>query len=212
MISSNFGAFLLASLALAVTPGPGVLYIVTRTLSQGRSAGLASVGGVALGNLVNATAASIGLAALIRLSSATFTILQFAGAAYLLFLGIQALRGSNGSPVENKNPATKERPASAFRDGAWVAILNPNTTLFFGAFLPQFIQPDLSPTSQSLALGTVFVGIALVTDAIYVFLAARMAPMFAESRQIQSRTRMVSGLVYLALGFWAAISGGRSTR
>ncbi len=138
-----FSAFVLASLVLALTPGPGVFYIVTRSIVEGRRSGLVSVAGVALGNLGNALAASVGLAALFALSSLAFTIVQYAGALYLVYLGVQMLRTP---PAELSAPA----PAAAargriFRDGFVVALLNPKTTLFFAAFLPQFLSPAVPP-------------------------------------------------------------------
>ena len=140
-------AFLLASFALAATPGPGVVYIVTRTIAQGRRAGIASVVGVALGNLGNATGASIGLAALFALSSAAFTVVKLAGAAYLIYLGVKVLLPSNRS-VE---AARFQEPefGRIFRQGFLVALLNPKTAVFFAAFLPQFINPAGSAIVQS---------------------------------------------------------------
>src|SRR5262245_50498108 len=114
--------FLLATLVLAVTPGPGVFYIVTRSIAQGRSAGLASVAGVALGNLGNAIGASIGLAALFAVSSLAFTVVKYAGAAYLVYLGIQALRApAVNAPTDSMQPVELRR---IFRDGFLVALLN----------------------------------------------------------------------------------------
>ncbi len=121
-------AFLVASFVLAITPGPGVFYIVTRSLAQGPRHGLASVAGVALGNLGNAIGASIGLAALFAVSSLAFTAVKYAGALYLLYLGIQALRtaGANSEP-RLAAPAGLRR---VFRHGFVVALLNPKTTIF----------------------------------------------------------------------------------
>ncbi|MFN0040695.1 MAG: LysE family translocator [Burkholderiales bacterium] len=145
-----FSAFLLASFVLAVTPGPGVLYIVTRSLVQGRRSGLVSVAGVALGDLGNAFAASVGLAALFAVSSLAFSVVRYAGALYLVFLGVQMLRTSPGA-----NSATIPFVVSitrVFRDGFVVALLNPKTTLFFAAFLPQFLTLSAPPMFQSMAL------------------------------------------------------------
>src|SRR4051794_38018581 len=128
-------AFAAASLVLSITPGPGVFYIVTRTLAQGRRAGLVSVLGVALGNLGNAIGASIGLAALFAVSTLALTVVKLAGAAYLVALGIKALRA--GRTVPSGQPFTAPRYASIFREGLLVALLNPKTALFFAAFLPQ---------------------------------------------------------------------------
>ena len=132
-------AFVLASLVLAVTPGPGVLYIVTRTLAQGRAAGLASVAGVALGNLGNALAASLGLAALFALSSLAFAVVKWAGAAYLVWLGVRALRQPPAAAAAAAPAFEPPRLARIVRDGFVVALLNPKTALFFAAFLPQFL-------------------------------------------------------------------------
>ena len=171
---STLVAFGLASLLLAATPGPGVLYIVTRTLAQGRRAGLASVAGVALGNLGNALAASLGLAALLAVSSTAFTVVKLAGAAYLIYLGIKALR----TPARDNGPqiAATPRRALIFRDGCTVALLNPKTALFFAAFLPQFIEPTGSAAWQSAAFGAAFVAIAACSDSVYVLAANVAAP------------------------------------
>ena len=126
------GAFVVASLVLAVSPGPGVLYIVTRSLAQGRRAGLLSVAGVAAGNLCNALAAAFGLAALFAVSSTAFAIVKYAGAAYLVVLGVKALLAGS-RPAGPLEAATLPRRRSLLRDGFLVALLNPKTTLFFAA-------------------------------------------------------------------------------
>src|SRR5947207_12704139 len=151
-------AFVAASLVLAVTPGPAVLYIVTRSLSQGRRAGLASVAGVALGNLGNALGAAAGLAALFAVSSVAFGIVKYAGAAYLVFLGLKALRAVPATAPVGVPPVTDAR--KIFRDGFVVALLNPKTAIFFAAFLPQFMSPAASALTQSVGLGALFVLIA----------------------------------------------------
>lgn len=197
-------AFLAATLVLALTPGPGVVYIVTRTLGQGRAAGLASVGGVALGNLANAVGASIGLAALFAVSSLAFTVVRWAGAAYLLWLGIQALRQPTAAAAGSA-PAPAA-PRRLFRDGFFVALLNPKTTLFFAAFIPQFLQPGPSQAVQALTLSFLFVGIAAVTDSGYALLAGWMKPLL---RGAGGRGRFVSAAVYMGLGLYAAFGGTR---
>lgn len=197
-------AFLIATLVLALTPGPGVVFIVTRTLAQGRTAGLASVGGVALGNLANAVGASIGLAALFAASSLAFTVVRWAGAAYLVWLGLQALRRPAATAEGAALPRTG--PRRLFRDGFFVALLNPKTTLFFAAFIPQFLHPDGSQAVQALALSVLFVAIAAVTDSLYALLAGGLAPLL---RGAAGHGRYVSALVYLALGCYAAFGGAR---
>jgi threonine/homoserine/homoserine lactone efflux protein len=206
-ISPTLTVFLVASLLLAVTPGPAVIYLVTRTLAQGRSAGLASIAGVALGNLGNAAAASLGLAALFAVSAHAFTLVKLAGAAYLLYLGVRQLLRA-GAP---RNALSGPRPHSrAFRDGLLVALLNPKTALFFAAFLPQFVDPAGSPLAQSLGLSAAFVSIAACTDTVYVFAADSLSSSIAG---LEGRlSRYLTGLSFIALGIYIALGGSRTTR
>ena len=177
-------AFLAASFVLAVTPGPGVVYIVARTLAQGRGAGLASVAGVAAGNLCNAVGAALGLAALFAVSSLAFSVVKYAGAAYLIYLGIKALRrpATVASPAQFA-PPQKRRIA---RDGFLVALLNPKTALFFAAFLPQFIDPAGSAALQGAMLGVVFVAIAALTDSAYVLAASLAGARIGRGRRFET--------------------------
>jgi threonine/homoserine/homoserine lactone efflux protein len=200
-------AFLLASLALAITPGPGVIYIVTRTLHQGRRAGFASVCGVAVGNLGNAAAASIGLAAVLKTSAAAFVLIKFAGAAYLIFLGIQALRAP--LPIKRAEAGVQVAPAPLFRDGFIVAILNPKTALFFAALLPQFMVPGSPPLTQSMVLSCVFVSIAACTDTLYVLTASTISATIRR-RSGQAYGRGISAATFFALGIYAALAGPRA--
>ncbi|MFC7514487.1 LysE family translocator [Herbaspirillum sp. GCM10030257] len=220
-------AFFLASLALAVTPGPGVIYVVTRTLAQGRRAGVASVAGVALGNLGNAIGAAIGLAALFAVSSIAFTVVKYAGAGYLIYLGIKALR----APVAPDAAVAPEAPAAnaahtisqeqkfdttnvrrIFRDGFLVALLNPKTTIFFAAFLPQFMDPAAPAVLQSVSLGAVFVLIAATTDCVYVSVASAVAPMLNRMRGAGAIGRYVTASTFIGLGVFTAFAGGRSAK
>jgi threonine/homoserine/homoserine lactone efflux protein len=202
-----FSAFLVASLVLAVTPGSGVLYIVTRSLVQGRRSGLISVAGVALGNLGNALAASAGLAALFAISSAAFTAVKYAGALYLIYLGVQMLRG----PRIDEPAAATTTTKRVFRDGFVVALLNPKTTVFFAAFLPQFLSPNGAPMLQSAALGCNFVAIAAVTDSIYALAAGAVAPALRRGG-IRRAGRYLGGGVFIGLGVFTALAGSRTTK
>jgi threonine/homoserine/homoserine lactone efflux protein len=190
-----------------VTPGPGVLYVVTRTLAQGRRAGLASVAGVALGNFGNALGASLGLAALFALSSFAFTAVRLAGALYLVYLGVQALRGSGSSAGTCAGAAL--RPRRLFRDGFVVALMNPKTALFFAAFLPQFIDPSAGTLLQSVVLGALFVAIAAATDSGYVLAAGHLAPALSNSNAALRYGRYGTGFAFIGLGLYTALSGGR---
>ena len=215
-------AFIIASLVLAVTPGPAVIYLLTRTLAHGRRAGFASLAGVALGNFGNALGASLGLAALFAVSAVAFTIVKFGGALYLVYLGIRTLLSQPAtSPVE--------RPAAPsawpmFRDGFMVALLNPKTALFFAAFLPQFIDPAGSPMLQSMLLGALFVLIAASTDVVYVMVASRMLPALAGAKPgteplavapVRGRGyarfgRYLSASTFFGLGIYTALAGPRA--
>lgn len=198
-------AFGLASLALAAAPGPGVLYIVTRTIAQGRRAGIASVAGVALGNLGNAIGAAIGLAALFALSSAAFTVVKFAGAAYLVYLGIRALRPTDGGA--ERAPFEEPHLGRIFRQGGLVALLNPKTALFFAAFLPQFIDPAGSAIVQSVLFGSLFVLVAACTDTAYVLAAGVAATTLGNVRIAPALGRYASAAVFVGLGIFTAVSG-----
>jgi threonine/homoserine/homoserine lactone efflux protein len=202
-------AFLAASLALALTPGPGVAYIVARSLTEGRRAGLVSVLGVALGNLANACAAATGLAALFALSSVLFDLVRYAGALYLVYLGWRMWRVAPGAAG---NALNASRTRGAFRDGVVTALLNPKTTLFFAAFLPQFLPPNVAPMTGGLCLGALFVGIAALTDTAYALAAGAVAARLARSRRAARLGQRLGGGMFIGLGICAAVCGGRAAR
>lgn len=200
--------FLAASFVLAVTPGPGVLYIVTRSLAQGRRSGLASVAGVALGNLGNAIGASVGLAAIFAVSSVAFAIVKYAGALYLIYLGIRVLRSPESQVKVEKLKSA--RPWRIFRDGFIVALLNPKTAIFFAAFLPQFIGNTTTPMLQSIMLGTLFVAIAAITDTVYALAAGSIAPTLARAGEFRQLGRYLTGGAFIGLGMMTAFAGRSS--
>ena len=200
-------AFLVASFILAVTPGPGVFYVVTRSLMQGRRFGLASVAGVALGNLGNAFGASLGLAALFAMSALAFTVVKYAGALYLVYLGVQALRTPR---AETAAAPAAERISRIFWDGFLVALLNPKTAIFFAAFLPQFMSASVPPMLQSMTLGAIFVAMAAVTHTGYALAAGAVAPILARAQGAKALGRYVTGSAFIGLGVLTAVSGSRS--
>lgn len=201
-----FSAFLIASFILAVTPGPGVLYVVTRSLVQGRRYGLLSVFGVALGNFGNACVASAGLAVLFAASSTAFLIVKYAGALYLVYLGVKMLRApAQAGTVEL--PAVS--PRRIFIDGFVVALLNPKTTVFYAAFLPQFLDPLVPAMPQSILLGAIFVLIATVTDSAYALAASFVAPLLRVGNFGRAGKR-IGGTMFIGLGVFAALAGSRT--
>ena len=210
MNTTTLLTFLAACTLLAVTPGPGVIYIVTRTLSQGRAAGASSVAGVACGNMLNATGAAVGLATLFAVSSLAFTLVKFAGAAYLIWLGIKLLRDGANSDAATAPVVVKAHIGRVFRDGVLVALLNPKTTIFFAAFLPQFMQPDAPALPQALLLGAIFVVVAATSDLVYVTLASWLAPRFAGGAARAGR--YASGGALIALGVASALAEPRGAK
>jgi threonine/homoserine/homoserine lactone efflux protein len=208
-----FGAFLAASFVLAVTPGPGVFYIVARSVTQGRLSGLASVAGVALGNLGNAIGASLGLAALFAVSSLAFTVVKYAGALYLVWLGVQALRGQKDEPAATRlidTPLPRIAMRRIFVDGFVVALLNPKTALFFAAFLPQFIDAAHASMAQTIVLGVIFVLMAAVTDSLYALTAGAVRPWLQRAKGVGALGRYLTGGAFIGLGILTAVSGQRA--
>lgn len=205
-----FATFVAASLILAITPGPGVLYIVTRSLTQGRHAGLASVGGVALGNLGNAIGASLGLAALFAVSSIAFTAVKYCGALYLVYLGVRMLRFPLSTVHAKALSSTPVR--RIFRDGFFVALLNPKTAVFFGAFLPQFMAAGTAPILQAVTLGALFVAIAAITDALYAIAAGTLSLMITHVRGVSMFSRYLAGCTYIGLGIGTALTGSQGKK
>jgi threonine/homoserine/homoserine lactone efflux protein len=206
--ASTLLLFAVASLALLAVPGPAVFYVVTRSVTQGRSAGLVSVLGVETGTFAYAVAAAAGLTGLIAASETGFTIVRFAGAAYLVYLGVRRLleRG-DGGPASA--PSARSR---LFLRGLLVQLLNPKIAVFFLAFLPQFVDPDRgSVVAQSLLLGTLFTVLAVLSDGAYVLLAGAVGGRLRRGGGARRLARL-SGGVYIGLGVTAALSGGHARK
>jgi threonine/homoserine/homoserine lactone efflux protein len=160
---STLGLFVGTAIVLLLTPGPAVLYIVTRSIDQGRLAGLVSVLGICTGTLVHVAAAALGLSALLMTSALAFSTVRYVGAAYLIVLGIQTL--SRREAVATDRRSDRADLGSVFTQGVIVNLLNPHTALFFFAFLPQFVNPSKGGVPlQMLALGLLFVALSATTD------------------------------------------------
>ena len=197
----TFAVFALASLALAVVPGPAVLYIVAQSVHGGRRAGVVSAFGVSTGGLFHVLAAVIGLSAVLAASAEAFTVVKLAGAVYLVWLGIRTLLSSNDRIAGREGEATLAR---TYRQGVVVNILNPKTALFFLAFLPQFVDPDGSTRGQLAILGLTFVVIALTTDLVWALVAGTAGTVLRRSRTFLRVQRYVSGTIFVGLGALAA--------
>lgn len=200
--------FIAASLALLAIPGPAVLYIVTRSISQGRTAGIVSVLGIQCGGLVHVAMAALGLSAILVSSALAFSIVKFAGAAYLIYLGLRTWLSKENLNLADSQPEPLKK---IFTQGFVVNVLNPKTALFFFAFLPQFVNPDNGLVwLQFLLLGLLFIALAMVSDSLYALLSSSFGgwlqhktkePCFAQGQ------RVITGGIYIGLGITVAMTG-----
>jgi threonine/homoserine/homoserine lactone efflux protein len=199
--------FALVAALFVVVPGPSNLFVLGRGLQSGSRSAVAAATGCATGALTYVVATAAGLSALIASSQAVFAVLHYAGAAYLCWLGVKALR----SPVVE--PATSATPRSvwsSYRQGLVVEVGNPKVALFFLALFPQFLHRGAGSTAtQVLVLGTVFVAIGLASDCLYALGAGRLNMWLRRHPSRLRRQRRATGVLYLGLGAWAALSGVR---
>ncbi|CCD93478.1 conserved membrane hypothetical protein [Bradyrhizobium sp. ORS 375] len=189
--------FLSAALVVALTPGPGIFYIVARTLAGGRREGLASSIGLGLGGLVHVVAGAVGLSALVMASAEAFTVLKVAGAGYLIWLGVKTWREARvAEPAE----VTTTGSPRAFREGILVEALNPKTAAFFLAFIPQFIDPAGQVAIQFVVLGLISVTLNTTVDLVVTFWAAKARHGLVTRPSVVTRMRQASGAVMCGLG------------
>ena len=202
---TNLPVFLLAALILLLTPGPAVLYIIARSMDQGRLAGFVSVLSIESGNSVHVLAATLGLSAILMSSALAFSIVKYLGAAYLIYLGIRRLLARDQSHEIAR--VQRQSLRRIYSQGVMVATLNPKTALFFLAFLPQFVDPTAgSVTLQLLMLGGTFVAMAIVTDSMYALLASTAGGWLKRNQSFLRTDRYLVGSVYIGLGVTAALS------
>jgi threonine/homoserine/homoserine lactone efflux protein len=205
--ATTLGLFVAAALTLLLIPGPAVLYIVSRSVEQGRLAGFVSDLGIHTATLVHVVAASLGLSALLMSSALAFAVVKYLGAAYLIWLGLRKLFGSNGAPPEE--PASRRLShLRLYRDGFIVNLLNPKTALFFLAFLPQFVEVGRGHVAMQVAfLGLLFAGLGLLTDGCYAIAAGTAGNWIKRNRGYLRLERYVSGTVLVGLGLTTALAG-----
>jgi threonine/homoserine/homoserine lactone efflux protein len=204
----SLAAFAALALALIVVPGPSVMFVVSRAVALGRRAAVATVVGNAMGAYVQVIAVAVGLGAIVERSIVVFTIVKLVGAAYLVYLGVQAIRHRRAlSSVVRGTTAAKPR-RSLITDGFVVGLANPKTTVFFAAILPQFVERGGAPAGlQMLVLGLIFVAIALVSDTTWGFAAGTARDWFARSPRRLERLGAAGGAVIIGLGVRLAVSG-----
>jgi threonine/homoserine/homoserine lactone efflux protein len=194
--------FALATFLLTVSPGPGVLYVTARTVSQGRAAGFASMFGIELGEVAWIATAATGLAAVLATSTAALGVLRWVGAAYLILLGVQRWRSAETIP-----PVGRANISRIFAQGFVTQVFNPKVAFFFVAFLPEFLDPARAVAAQVALLGVVYIAIAIAVDATYVLAASALSRRFLTNRVTQLRANRVAAGTYVALGLGAAASG-----
>lgn len=190
-----------AALALSLSPGPDLIYIVSRTIAHGTKSGLASAAGLWTGAFIHVLAVAFGLSTLLLTSARAFALVKYAGAAYLAYLGIQALR-SRGTGFDlpvRKEPGTT--PAHAYRQGIMVDLLNPKVAIFFMAFLPQFVRADHgNPSLQLAGLGTLVILVAIPVECFFVVAAARTTGFFRQHPKTSVALDRLLGSILVTLG------------
>jgi threonine/homoserine/homoserine lactone efflux protein len=204
----TFLVFAAASALLVLIPGPAVIYIVTRSVRHGRAAGLVSTAGIEAGGLVHVAAAALGLSAVLASSATAFNLVRYAGAAYLIYLGVRAL--IDRDVIGSDEPGAPAAPylGRMFWQGVIVNVLNPKTALFFLALLPQFVDPDRGAVALQVgALGVCFIVVAFVLDASWALVAGGVARRLRENARSRLMLARASAAVYFGLGAFAALSG-----
>jgi threonine/homoserine/homoserine lactone efflux protein len=202
---STYALFIVTALALLAIPGPAVLYVVGRSIDQGRTAGLASVLGITTGTVVHITAATVGLSSLVLASKVAFDAVRYVGAAYLIVLGVRRLltRTQEDDPAEGRRPRPLRR---LYTQGLVVNLLNPKTIVFIFAFIPQFVDVGAGRVwLQILLLGLTFAGLGLMSDSLYAIVAGTVADRLRGTPLIARIERWFGGTVLIGLGVAAAI-------
>lgn len=208
---SSLVLFFSAAALLLAIPGPAIVYIVGRSIGQGRLAGVVSALGIGVGTLIHVAAAVLGLSALLMSSAIAFGVAKYLGAAYLIYLGVQRLRSKDS--LIPSSPAEQTRLARVFTQGIIVNVLNPKTALFFFAFLPQFVDPSSgSVAGQILFLGTAFAAMGVLSDTLWALLAGTLARSFRTRSRWTSAPRYVSGGILISLGLATAFSASTARK
>lgn len=203
----SFGVFLTAAVILSLTPGPGIMYVLTRSLAGGRRDGLLSTLGNTAGGMVHVVAAAFGLSAILAASATAFTVVKFAGAAYLIYLGVRTIWSrSEISALDLVAPAPKH---DTFVQGILTEVLNPKTALFFLAFIPQFINPSGPVVAEFLLLGTLTVLLNTLSDLGVAWFAGPLGDLLRRRAVLRRAQRYVSGGVLVALGVYVALADER---
>lgn len=191
-------------MALLVIPGPAVIYIVNRSVADGRQIGIAAVVGLELGTFMHVLAATVGLSAILATSENAFNVVKYLGASYLILIGLRTL---TRKPEAISTSASSMTQSQAFRQGFIINMLNPKIALFFLSFLPQFIDPNISSNArQALILGSVFVLCGFVIDGIYALTASSLREVLVKGKALPFIQQYVAGVIFVLLGVAAALA------
>ena len=202
---TSFTLFLGAALLLAITPGPSIFYVLTRSLKGGRGEGYASSLGTAIGGLFHVVAAALGLSAILSTSALAFTLIKYAGAGYLIYLGIRTFFAPDDIPTEDIESSSNFR--QVLNQGILTEALNPKTAIFFLAFIPQFINPDGAIVLQFILLGSISVFMNTSADIVVATLAGPIGIQFKKRSNLHQAQRWFTGTSLIALGAYVALSG-----
>jgi threonine/homoserine/homoserine lactone efflux protein len=209
--SAHLIAFAVAATTIALIPGPGMLYVLARSLGGGRDEGLRSTAGTGIGGMVHVAAAAAGLSAIIATSATAFTVVKYLGAAYLIWLGCKALFSRSHDAPSVADQPTATGTSNALRQGLLTEVLNPKTALFFLTFLPQFCQPEHGPlVVQVLVLGAVSVTLNTLVDVAVAFAAGGISRRLRERPKMWRRQQVATGSILVGLGAYAALAGHRA--
>ena len=204
-ITTQLPVFLLASLAVPLSPGPNVLYVIARSIDQGRKAGVVSVLGLETGTLLQVAAAALGISAIGMTSALMFDAVKYLGAAYLLYLGIR--KALERAALAESQVTTRASLRRMFGQGVLIGVLNPKTGLFFLAFLPQFVDPVRGNLAlQTALLGLAFIALATTTDGGYALLASSLGQRLRRSKHFAIGQRCFAATMFMALGVSAALT------
>jgi threonine/homoserine/homoserine lactone efflux protein len=211
--AAHLVAFAVAATTIALIPGPGMLYVLARSLRGGRDEGLRSTAGTGIGGLVHVAAAAAGLSAIIATSATAFTAVKYLGAAYLIWLGGKALFSRNHEAPSVEAEERASATSNALRQGVLTEVLNPKTALFFLTFLPQFCQPENGAlAAQVLVLGAVSVALNTLVDVAVAFAAGGISQRLRQRPTMWRRQQLATGSILIGLGAYAALAGHRASK
>ena len=201
MLPETYFAFVVASIVLCIVPGPDMIYLLSRSVAQGRKAGLCAAFGINAGAYVHLTATILGLSVILTTSSFAFTIVKWIGAAYLVYLGVSAILAKRSALIIESNSLQRINNKAIFWQGFLGDVLNPKVAIFYLAILPQFVDPNTAhPTMQLLLLGVTLNIVGVVINVIYVNFASSLTERLRDNSRTSYFLTKIMGSIFIALG------------